>query len=236
MRVADSLFFSSDNGVWRSLCDLHSAGCVVGTIALACSLFTYAQGNIFHEEEGRWAVGFIRPSPNPAHQAISSWYHLPKLYFLGCCNECCWSRGIRPKRRDHKAPNHWLLGHREGNSHCLPAWGTQLDLSGFQRPGHKHSETALCCFPAAVGVVINVLKTLEAIPNSCLSGMGCWVLQGIEDKGEFLTWTFRCVKSKCLQSTEVKPWQLFLHLNTVWKTGMLLCSVLMREVCLLCLC
>ncbi|KAI1232277.1 hypothetical protein IHE44_0006724, partial [Lamprotornis superbus] len=41
------------NGVWRSLCDLHSAGCVVGTIALACSLFAYAQGNIFHEEEGR---------------------------------------------------------------------------------------------------------------------------------------------------------------------------------------
>ncbi|NXP93252.1 TM220 protein, partial [Passerina amoena] len=43
----------TDNGVWRSLCDLHSAGCVVGTIALACSLFAYAQGNIFHEEEGR---------------------------------------------------------------------------------------------------------------------------------------------------------------------------------------
>ncbi|XP_077044339.1 transmembrane protein 220 [Agelaius phoeniceus] len=42
----------TDNGVWRSLCDLHSAGCVVGTIALACSLFAYAQGNIFHEEEG----------------------------------------------------------------------------------------------------------------------------------------------------------------------------------------
>ncbi|XP_071308663.1 transmembrane protein 220 isoform X1 [Agelaius tricolor] len=48
-----------DNGVWRSLCDLHSAGCVVGTIALACSLFAYAQGNIFHEEEGRELFGLV---------------------------------------------------------------------------------------------------------------------------------------------------------------------------------
>lgn len=45
--------------------------------------------------------------------------------------------------------------------------------SGFQRPGHKQSETALCSFPGAVGVVINVLKTPEAIPNACLSDMGC---------------------------------------------------------------
>ncbi|XP_065503797.1 transmembrane protein 220 isoform X2 [Caloenas nicobarica] len=43
----------TDHGVWRSLCDLHSAGCIVGTIALACSLFAYAQRNILHEEEGR---------------------------------------------------------------------------------------------------------------------------------------------------------------------------------------
>uniref|UniRef100_A0A8B9YYV5 Transmembrane protein 220 n=1 Tax=Buteo japonicus TaxID=224669 RepID=A0A8B9YYV5_9AVES len=71
--VAGSLFFSSDNGVWRSLCDLHSAGCIIGTIALACSLFAYAQGNILHEEEGR-------PS--------SSGGHLAKLYLLGCCSEC----------------------------------------------------------------------------------------------------------------------------------------------------
>ncbi|XP_041283294.1 transmembrane protein 220 isoform X2 [Onychostruthus taczanowskii] len=49
----------TDNGVWRSLCDLHSAGCVVGTIALACSLFAYAQGNIFHEEEGRELFGLV---------------------------------------------------------------------------------------------------------------------------------------------------------------------------------
>ncbi|NXW14092.1 TM220 protein, partial [Circaetus pectoralis] len=49
----------SDNGVWRSLCDLHSAGCIIGTIALACSLFAYAQGNILHEEEGRELFGLV---------------------------------------------------------------------------------------------------------------------------------------------------------------------------------
>ncbi|KFP78903.1 Transmembrane protein 220, partial [Acanthisitta chloris] len=54
----------TDNGVWRSLCDLHSAGCVVGTIALACSLFAYAQGNILQgnilqEEEGRELFGLV---------------------------------------------------------------------------------------------------------------------------------------------------------------------------------
>ncbi|XP_029815910.1 transmembrane protein 220 [Manacus vitellinus] len=49
----------TDNGVWRTLCDFHSAGCVVGTIALACSLFAYAQGNIFHEEEGRELFGLV---------------------------------------------------------------------------------------------------------------------------------------------------------------------------------
>ncbi|XP_063031777.1 transmembrane protein 220 [Melospiza melodia melodia] len=49
----------TDNGVWRNLCDLHSAGCVVGTIALSCSLFAYAQGNIFHEEEGRELFGLV---------------------------------------------------------------------------------------------------------------------------------------------------------------------------------
>ncbi|KAF4802652.1 Transmembrane protein [Turdus rufiventris] len=50
---------AADNGVWRSLCDLHSAGCIFGTIALACSLFAYAQGNIFHEEEGRELFGLV---------------------------------------------------------------------------------------------------------------------------------------------------------------------------------
>ncbi|XP_035758521.1 transmembrane protein 220 [Egretta garzetta] len=49
----------TDNGVWRSLCDLHSAGCIVGAIALACSLFAYAQGNILHEEEGRELFGLV---------------------------------------------------------------------------------------------------------------------------------------------------------------------------------
>lgn len=38
-------------------------------------------------------------------------------------------------------------------------WG-QLDLigdsSGFQRPGHNHSETALCSLAATVGMGINV--------------------------------------------------------------------------------
>ncbi|XP_068889088.1 transmembrane protein 220 isoform X1 [Aphelocoma coerulescens] len=49
----------TDNDVWRSLCDLHSVVCVVGTIALAYSLFAYAQGNIFHEEEGRELFGLV---------------------------------------------------------------------------------------------------------------------------------------------------------------------------------
>lgn len=172
------------------------------------------------------------PCPNPAHQAISSWCHLPKLYFLGCCSESCWSRGIRPKMLQTSD----CLGTGEGAVIAsLIVAGSWIYLSGFQRPGHKHSETALCSFPGAVGVVINVLKTLEVIPNSCLSGMGCWVLQGIEDKEEFLTWTFRCIKSRCLWSTEVMPWQLLLYLITVWKTGMF-CSISVREMCLLCLC
>ncbi|KFU85657.1 Transmembrane protein 220, partial [Chaetura pelagica] len=49
----------TDNSVWRSLCDFHSASCIVGTIALACSLFAYAQGNILHEEEGRELLGLV---------------------------------------------------------------------------------------------------------------------------------------------------------------------------------
>ncbi|XP_061867184.1 transmembrane protein 220 isoform X2 [Colius striatus] len=49
----------TDNGVWRSLCGLHSAGCIVGTIVLACSLFSYTQGNILHEEEGRELFGLV---------------------------------------------------------------------------------------------------------------------------------------------------------------------------------
>ncbi|NWR65844.1 TM220 protein, partial [Bucorvus abyssinicus] len=49
----------TDNGVWRNLCDLHAAGCVVGTVALARSLFAYAQGNILQEEEGRELFGLV---------------------------------------------------------------------------------------------------------------------------------------------------------------------------------
>ncbi|XP_047931960.1 transmembrane protein 220 isoform X2 [Anser cygnoides] len=49
----------TENAVWRSLCDLHSAGCIFGTIALACSLFVYTQGNILHEEEGRELFGLV---------------------------------------------------------------------------------------------------------------------------------------------------------------------------------
>ncbi|NXJ07106.1 TM220 protein, partial [Odontophorus gujanensis] len=49
----------TENFFWRSLCDLHSAGCIIGTIALAYSLFAHTQGNIFHEEEGRELFGLV---------------------------------------------------------------------------------------------------------------------------------------------------------------------------------
>ncbi|NXO02784.1 TM220 protein, partial [Rhinopomastus cyanomelas] len=49
----------TDNGIWRTLCDLHTAGCIVGTVALACSLVTYTQGNILQEEEGRELFGLL---------------------------------------------------------------------------------------------------------------------------------------------------------------------------------
>ncbi|XP_067164204.1 transmembrane protein 220 [Apteryx mantelli] len=49
----------TDNLVWRTLCDLHSAGCIVGTILLAYSLFAYARTNILHEEEGRELSGLL---------------------------------------------------------------------------------------------------------------------------------------------------------------------------------
>ncbi|NXG32425.1 TM220 protein, partial [Dromaius novaehollandiae] len=48
-----------DHLVWRTLCDLHSAGCIVGIILLACSLFTYTRTNILHEEEGRELSGLL---------------------------------------------------------------------------------------------------------------------------------------------------------------------------------
>ncbi|XP_034645531.1 transmembrane protein 220 isoform X1 [Trachemys scripta elegans] len=50
---------TADNVVWRSLSDLHSAACLVGTIALGCSLFAYAKSNILHEEEGRELFGLV---------------------------------------------------------------------------------------------------------------------------------------------------------------------------------
>ncbi|XP_019337401.1 transmembrane protein 220 isoform X2 [Alligator mississippiensis] len=50
----------TDNVVWRTLSDLHSVACVMGTIALGCSLFAYTQANILHEEEGRNPFGGIR--------------------------------------------------------------------------------------------------------------------------------------------------------------------------------
>ncbi|XP_032304190.1 transmembrane protein 220 isoform X2 [Coturnix japonica] len=49
----------TENFFWRRLCDLHSAGCTIGTISLAYSLFAYTQGNILHEEEGRNPLGGI---------------------------------------------------------------------------------------------------------------------------------------------------------------------------------
>ncbi|CAM5097403.1 transmembrane protein 220 [Chelonia mydas] len=49
----------TDNVIWRSLSDLHSAACLVGTVALGCSLFAYAKSNILHEEEGRELFGLV---------------------------------------------------------------------------------------------------------------------------------------------------------------------------------
>lgn len=45
-----------DNIVWRSISDLHSAACVVGSAVLGYSLVTTAQNNILHEEEGRSVI------------------------------------------------------------------------------------------------------------------------------------------------------------------------------------
>ncbi|XP_026523379.1 transmembrane protein 220 [Notechis scutatus] len=49
----------TDNIVWRSISDLHSAVCVVGSAALGYSLVTTAQNNILHEEEGRELFGLV---------------------------------------------------------------------------------------------------------------------------------------------------------------------------------
>nr|XP_034960535.1 transmembrane protein 220 isoform X3 [Zootoca vivipara]XP_034960536.1 transmembrane protein 220 isoform X3 [Zootoca vivipara] len=49
----------ADNIVWRSLSDLHSAACLVGSAILGYSLFTNAQKSILHEEEGRELFGLL---------------------------------------------------------------------------------------------------------------------------------------------------------------------------------
>lgn len=49
----------ADNIVWKSLSDLHSAACVVGSAILGYSLFANAQKNILHEEEGRELFGLV---------------------------------------------------------------------------------------------------------------------------------------------------------------------------------
>ncbi|KAM6469817.1 transmembrane protein 220 isoform 2-T2 [Liasis olivaceus] len=49
----------TDNIVWRSISDLHSAACVVGSAMLGYSLVTSAQNNILHEEEGRELFGLM---------------------------------------------------------------------------------------------------------------------------------------------------------------------------------
>uniref|UniRef100_A0A670K4Z5 Transmembrane protein 220 n=1 Tax=Podarcis muralis TaxID=64176 RepID=A0A670K4Z5_PODMU len=53
----NDLPLSLDNIVWRSLSDLHSAACLVGSAILGYSLFTNAQKSILHEEEGRNSLG-----------------------------------------------------------------------------------------------------------------------------------------------------------------------------------
>ncbi|XP_015665738.1 transmembrane protein 220 isoform X1 [Protobothrops mucrosquamatus] len=49
----------TDNIMWRSISDLHSAACVVGSAVLGYSLVTTAQNNILHEEEGRELFGLV---------------------------------------------------------------------------------------------------------------------------------------------------------------------------------
>ncbi|XP_048344370.1 transmembrane protein 220 isoform X2 [Sphaerodactylus townsendi] len=50
---------TADNIVWRSLSDVHSAACVVGSAILGYSLWSNAQKNILHEEEGRELFGLV---------------------------------------------------------------------------------------------------------------------------------------------------------------------------------
>lgn len=76
-------------------------------------------------------------------------------------------------------------------SHCVPDCGRQLDLLVW----HKHSETALCSFSGAVGMIISVLKTLGNAKYMFI-WHGLMSLQGIEEEGEFLTWTFRSCLNK----------------------------------------
>ncbi|XP_070790674.1 transmembrane protein 220 [Pituophis catenifer annectens] len=49
----------TDNILWRSISDLHSAACVMGSAVLGYALVTTAQNNILHEEEGRELFGLV---------------------------------------------------------------------------------------------------------------------------------------------------------------------------------
>ncbi|XP_060620522.2 transmembrane protein 220 [Anolis sagrei] len=49
----------ADNVVWRTLSDLHTAACIVGSAILGWSLVANAQKNILHEEEGRELMGLM---------------------------------------------------------------------------------------------------------------------------------------------------------------------------------
>nr|XP_021153503.1 transmembrane protein 220 [Columba livia] len=99
----------TDHGVWRSLCDLHSAGCIVGTIALACSLFAYAQWNILHEEEGSRCLHSVEVKHWPIPWLFRVW----NTGILLCSvlkREMCY--GIRVQQRNKKWKQEFLpLGH-----------------------------------------------------------------------------------------------------------------------------
>ncbi|XP_058027035.1 transmembrane protein 220 isoform X3 [Ahaetulla prasina] len=78
----------TDNIVWRSISDLHSAACFVGSAVLGYSLVTTAQNNILHEEEGRELFGLVIVTAwmslcrNSANQKfilqLKWWYHFKR--------------------------------------------------------------------------------------------------------------------------------------------------------------
>ncbi|XP_058027036.1 transmembrane protein 220 isoform X4 [Ahaetulla prasina] len=79
----------TDNIVWRSISDLHSAACFVGSAVLGYSLVTTAQNNILHEEEGRELFGLV---------IVTAWMSL-------CRNSAKSQGGVRGK----PAPNFSFL-------------------------------------------------------------------------------------------------------------------------------